>query len=291
MPGPALNPRSFLFTLYGDYVEPLGMRSVRVSALITLAAHFGVTATALRTALSRMTAEGWLEAERAPGDRPAYRLSARGRALIEEGTRRIYERRGAWNGSWLLVWYSLGERRRRERERLRSELSFLGFGSLGNGVWVSPHDLRDRVNGLLHEHGMTEHVTVIYGALDWPTDAAELVARAWDLEEVGRRYDAFATRIHAALREDGERVRTRKLDGADAFRRRFQLTHEFRRFPFVDPDLPTALLPESWVGHRARALFLEYNHLLQAGAERYFAAVAGNGPAVSSPETPAAASR
>lgn len=286
MAASALNPRSFLFTLYGDYVEPLGVGSVRASALVSLAAMFGVTATALRTALSRMTAEEWLAPERVAG-RPAYRLGDRGRPLISDGTRRIYERRGAWDGNWLLVSYSMSEQRRRERERLRSELSFLGFGSLGNGIWVSPHDLRDEVGTLLREHRITEHVAVIYGELDWPADAADIVRRAWDLDDVARRYGAFADRIGNALREDGERIRTRRLEDAEAFRRRFELTHEFRHFPFVDPDLPAALLPHGWIGHRARALFLEYNHLLQAGAERYFELVAGS---VSSPERPAAAS-
>jgi len=46
------------------------------------------------------------------------------------------------------------------------------------------------------------------------------------------------------------------------------LTHEFRRFPFADPDLPAALLPDRWIGHRA--LCLEYNRRPKAGAERFF---------------------
>jgi DNA-binding transcriptional regulator PaaX len=57
---PARNPRSLLFTLYGDYVRPLGHEEVRVGALVRLAGELSVTGNALRSALSRMTREGWL---------------------------------------------------------------------------------------------------------------------------------------------------------------------------------------------------------------------------------------
>src|SRR5918912_2116328 len=101
-----LNPRSLLFTLYGDYVHPLGEEEVRVGALVRLAGELGVSATALRSALSRMGREGWLAARRNGGS-PRYRLTARGYGLIEEGTERIYgRRRSSWDGRWLLVSYT-----------------------------------------------------------------------------------------------------------------------------------------------------------------------------------------
>src|SRR5438552_461266 len=116
-----LNPRSLLFTLYGDYVRPLGHEEVRVGALVRLAAELGVSSNALRPALSRTTREGWLAARR-DGGPPRYRLSPRGEELIEEGTRRIYGHRAAWDDRWLLVSYSLPEPRRDQRDRLRQGL-------------------------------------------------------------------------------------------------------------------------------------------------------------------------
>jgi phenylacetic acid degradation operon negative regulatory protein len=34
-----------------------------------------------------------------------------------------------------------------------------------------------------------------------------------------------------------------------------ELVHAWRRFPFIDPELPAELLPEPWAGARAAALF------------------------------------
>jgi phenylacetic acid degradation operon negative regulatory protein len=268
MAAPPLNPRSLLFTLYGDYVHPLGQEDVRVGALVRLAAELGVTGGALRSALSRMTREGWLAAHRGSGP-PRYRLSQRGHELIEEGIGRIYGRhRAAWDGRWLLVSYSLPEPRRGQRDRLRQGLSFLGLGSLGNGLFVSPHDLRRQVRDLIRRAGVEREVTVYHGTLEWPSDPAQVVARAWDLQGLAARYTDFLERT----RRDLEAAAT--LDDGGAFRRRFLLTHEFRRFPFSDPDLPDALLPDGWVGTAARQAFEDYHGRLRSRAERFYCLVA-----------------
>lgn len=276
---PALNPRSLLFTLYGDYVHPGGQEELRVSALVRLAADLDVSGSALRSALSRMTHEGWLEASRG-GGRPRYRLSARGRQLIEEGTRRIYGRhRARWDGHWLVVSYSLPEGRRGERDRLRQGLNFLGLGSLGNGLYVTPHDLRQEVRQLA-ARCKAEHVVTIYrGHLEWPTDPHQLVGRAWNLDAVRQRYEDFLTATRQAAAEGPP------ADDREAFRRRFLLTHEFRRFPFSDPDLPDDLLPDGWVGQSARALFLDYNRKLRRQAERYYRSVAFDRTVVDNSDT------
>jgi phenylacetic acid degradation operon negative regulatory protein len=268
MATPPLNPRSLLFTLYGDYVRPLGQEEVRVGALVRLAAELGVTGNALRTALSRMTREGWLAARRNGGP-PRYGLSRRGQELIEEGTRRIYDaHRATWDGRWLLVSYTLPEPRRGQRDRLRQGLSFLGLGSLGNGLFATPHDLREQVRDLIRRCGVEADVTMHHGTLEWPAEPAQVVARAWDLDRLGARYADFLARVR------GELPRARALGGRDAFCRRFLLTHEYRRFPFTDPDLPDALLPAGWVGSAARAAFLDYNARLRPPAERFYCSIA-----------------
>lgn len=268
MAAPPLNPRSFLFTLYGDYVHPLGQEDVRVGALVRIAGELGVTGNALRSALSRMTREGWLAARRSGGS-PRYTLTARGRELIEEGIRRIYGRhRASWDGRWLLVSYSLSEPRRGQRDRLRQGLSFLGLGSLGNGLFVTPHDLRQPVHELIRRYGVEREVTMHYGTLEWPTDPGQVVSRAWDLRRLEARYAEFLERTNR------ERGTAAAADDRESFRRRFLLTHEFRRFPFSDPDLPDALLPEGWLGAAAREAFVDYNRKLRRRAERFYCSIA-----------------
>lgn len=269
MDGPPLNPRALLFTLYGDYVHPSGAELVRVGALVRLAEVLGVSSSALRSALSRMTREGWLVSQR-DGGRPRYGLSPRGFQLIDEGARRIYKRhRETWDGRWLVVAYSLPERRRGERDRLREGLSFLGLGSLGNGLFISPHDLADEVRAVADRTGALDQVTVLRARLAWPDEPQDIVRRAWDLEEVAGRYRRFLTEFRPVLDDPAAPV-----DDEEAFRRRFRLTHAFRRTLFGDPELPDALLPDGWVGTAAFHRFSEANRRLLPRASGFYRSIA-----------------
>lgn len=268
MEGPPLNPRALLFTLYGDYVHPSGAEQVRVQALVHLAGVLGVTSSALRSALSRMTREGWLVSQR-DGGRPRYALSPRGFQLIDEGARRIYSRhRETWDGHWLVVAYSLPEHRRGERDRLREGLSFLGLGSLGNGLFISPHDLSAEVRAVAGRTGALGEVTILRAQLSWPDDPQDMVRRAWDLEDVAGRYERFLAEFRDVLDD------TTPVDDEEAFRRRFRLTHAFRRTLFGDPELPDALLPDGWVGTAAFQRFSQANHRLLPQAARYYGSIA-----------------
>ena len=54
-----------------------------------------------------------------------------------------------------------------------------------------------------------------------------------------------------------------------AFATRSQLVHEWRKFLFLDPGLPDAVLPAGWPGHRAAQLFDQAAGELLPAASRY----------------------
>jgi phenylacetic acid degradation operon negative regulatory protein len=76
---PVTRPNSFIFTLYGDMVHRLaGDGSLWIGGLIRLMSSFGVSAPAVRQAVSRMSRQGWLTARRR-GNRAFYAVTERGR--------------------------------------------------------------------------------------------------------------------------------------------------------------------------------------------------------------------
>jgi phenylacetic acid degradation operon negative regulatory protein len=93
----------------------------------------------------------------------------------------------------------------------------------------------------------------------------EMVAAAWDIEELARRYAGF-------IAEFG-RLAPRSAD--DVFRAQTRLVHEWRRFPFLDPRLPAELLPARWIGARAAKLFDDRHGRWRAGAQLRWAELAG----------------
>lgn len=66
--------------------------------------------------------------------------------------------------------------------------------------------------------------------------------------------------------------------GSAALVERMRLVHDYRRFPFRDPDLPPELLPPGWSGRAAHEVFLEAHGLLRAPAEACVDDLAGPAP-------------
>jgi phenylacetic acid degradation operon negative regulatory protein len=260
-------PQDLVFTLYGEFLlrraEP-----VRVGSLIALLEPLGLTAGGVRTVLSRMMAKGWLCGERHRG-RGYYALSERGRRLLEEGEARIYRpaRLADWDGAWTLLAYSIPEEQRRQRDRLRSQLSWLGFGSLGNGLWISPHDMVARVRAVGEELGVLSHLEVFRSMHAGFSDRRRLVSQCWDLPAINVRYEAFIARHLAA--HQALQAAPASVAGRNAYERRFALVHEYREFPQLDPFLPRPLQPQDWAGECALALFQSYHALLSPASDAY----------------------
>jgi phenylacetic acid degradation operon negative regulatory protein len=91
-------------------------------------------------------------------------------------------------------------------------------------------------------------------------DPEQLVAEAWDLERVRQQYLAFI--------DDFSRVRATTPEAC--FRQQSLLVHAWRKFPFLDPDLPAAMLPSAWPRERAHALFVDRHRRWDERARSYF---------------------
>jgi phenylacetic acid degradation operon negative regulatory protein len=277
-------PQDLVFTLFGDYLLHR-QGAVWVGSLIALLRPLGLSPEATRTVLSRMGRKGWLDTRRV-GKRSYYFLTDQGRRLLEEGEARIYhpptgER---WDGLWYLVAYSIPEERRALRDRLRLRLQWLGFGQLGNGLWISPHRLRGEIDELARGLGIADHLEVFRAQYQGFASTAHLVAQAWDLPALDERYAAFLARHEPAHAGAAARLSEGRLSPEEAYVRRFRLTHEYREFPLLDPYLPRELLPPGWHGHRAAALFDEYHRLLGPRTEEFVRSVLEVAPAVGEPQ-------
>ena len=258
-----------LFTLFGDYVYPEG-GEVWLGALVSVGRELGLSEVAVRSAVARLARERWITARRRV-HRSYYRLSPAGRSLIEEGTRRIYRGDGrAWDGTWCLLSYSIPESKRSLRDRMRKQLAWLGFGQLASGTYVAPRNLSDEVHRLAQRLGTHEFARTFLARGAGATNDVRIVQQCWDLPRIARSYVQFMRHYEPLFARDRARKARGRLSDDDAFRMRLALTHDFRRFPFVDPDLPATLLPRGWIGARARSLFERYHDLLTEGALRFF---------------------
>ncbi len=256
----AASARSLLLTVLGEFVLPAGAPAW-TAALVAALGEVGVEEKAARQALSRTAAEHLLAAER-DGRRVRWHLSPGGTRLLADGSERIYSfgrRVEQWDGRWLLLAVSVPETQRQLRHRLRTRLTWAGLGSPLPGLWVTPDTGKEKeVAAAVEELGVEAYsFTGPYGAVG---DEQRVVDGAWRLAEVERRYDDFLAEFGAA-EVDGPR---------EAFRAQVRLVQAWRRFPFLDPALPPSLLPATWPGPAAAALFHALHDTWHASAQAHW---------------------
>jgi phenylacetic acid degradation operon negative regulatory protein len=242
----AASARGLLFTLLGEFVLP-GGGSAWTSAVLDVFGRLGVEEKTTRQALMRTAAAGWLHADKV-GRRTRWRLSDSSRQLLTDGAERIYSFSGSardWDGRWLLVAVRIPDSDRRARHVVRSRLTWAGFGSLGAGLWISPHTGREaEAVGVLRAAGVAGDAQVFVATRSGLGDVHDMVAAAWNLTAVEDQYGQFVAEFGPGR-------------PADVLARQIELVHAWRRFPAIDPVLPRELLPSRWTGLEAARLFAD----------------------------------
>ncbi|MFC2022682.1 PaaX family transcriptional regulator C-terminal domain-containing protein [Chloroflexota bacterium] len=269
-------PRAAMLTLYGDYVLNKG-GEIGIGSLVILLGNIGLSEQAIRSAVSRMSRAGLLNVRHESG-KSYYSLTESGNILLTKGAQRIFQRKnGQWDEAWNIVTYSIPERQRQARDRLRLELGWMGYGSLSEATWISPYDLTKEVEDLAAKLQIKDYVQIFSARHQGFTDPKRIVSRCWDLATIHEMYAGFIARYRPKLSGHLERLKAGEtIEPSDYFIARFNLIHEYRKLPFFDPDLPLALLPESWLRPQAAALFDEYHDSLTEKANEYFDSVSEN---------------
>lgn len=250
--GPLRGPsaRAYLVMVIGEYALDQG-DSAWTQTLVDALALVGFGEKAVRQALTRSAAAGWVTPER-NGRRVRWRITDEGRRMLRSGKARIFATAPSrdWNGDWLVLLTSVPETNRRLRHRLRTSLSWAGFGSPAPGVWISPNAPgreADELRPMLRGFGDQLQSTLLLARFDDPAERDRLIAQAWDIAALDEKYRAFIERFSAA----------EPYEQGDTLAQQLHMMYEWRRLLLLDPGLPASLLPRDWSGEHARRLFLD----------------------------------
>ncbi|GAA3793714.1 PaaX family transcriptional regulator C-terminal domain-containing protein [Amycolatopsis tucumanensis] len=261
----APKPRALIVTVYGLYAREAG-GWMSVASLIQLLAQCGVDEPSVRSSIFRLKRRGLLTAAKVGGV-AGYELSDTAREILDEGDRRIFERRRASaDEGWLMVVFSVPESERDKRHQLRSRLSWLGFGTVSAGVWIAPAHLLDETRETLARQGLQGYVELFRADHAGFAATADRVRDWWDLDRLHELYDAFLAQHGPVLA--GYR-RRRRIDGARAFADYVSALTDWRRLPYLEPGLPLDVLPPDWIGIRAADTFFELRRRLAGPAHDY----------------------
>ncbi|ASK61950.1 phenylacetic acid degradation operon negative regulatory protein PaaX [Virgibacillus phasianinus] len=269
------NTRSMIFTLYGDYISHYG-NVIWIGSLIRLLKEFGHNEQSVRAAISRMNKQGWVQSEK-KGNKSYYSLTDRGRARMDEASKRIYKLESkAWDGIWRMLIYTIPEEKRHLRDELRQELIWSGFGLLSTSCWITPNPMEQQIHDLINKYDVASYVTFFQAKYEGMSDHHSLVNKCWDLDEINARYTQFIEEYSQEYKLDKQKIANGDMSDGSCFVKRSLLVHQYRKFLFIDPSLPKELLPGKWIGDAAADLFTDYYHILEKPATRFFESVFEN---------------
>jgi phenylacetic acid degradation operon negative regulatory protein len=243
---------SIVITLFGDAIVPRG-GSVWLGTLLEFFRALDIDSGVVRTAMSRLAANGWLERERV-GRNSFYRLVKKGRQTFDAATKHIYDSQASdWTGRFELLLIGRAEDRDASREALRNA----GFGSPLPGVWVAP-------SGVPIPEEAASAIRLEVSAED--DSGRRLLSESWPLDRTADAYLKFMKTFEPLRGWIGRRAR---LSDLEAFTARILLIHYYRRVVLRDPLLPAVLLPADWPGRAARELCGEIYRGLLAPSEQW----------------------
>lgn len=186
-------PEQLLLAFLGELVLDRDVAPVPTVVLVDVLTELGVGEAATRAALARMARRGLLDPVRS-GRTVAYDLTAASERVLRDAHGRIFaaDPFAPEGAGWTLVTFSVPERQRDLRHRLRAQLAWAGFGLLRDGLWIAPGEVDvAEVLGEVPADAPGLDLAAFRAVEVDGFSAARSVRTAWRLDEIRGRHRAF----------------------------------------------------------------------------------------------------
>lgn len=168
---------------------------MRAGAFIAALEPAGVTGPAIRVALNRLVHTGVLLRQR-QGREIRFSLTESGLDLLSQAVDRVRDPRIILvdKVGWTLCTFSIPERQRALRHRVRSILTWAGFAPVRDGLWLAPGEADLSVPLRLVRTQLPKGSLLVFHAREldsFPIDVA--VRQAWDIDAIRSAHELFGS--------------------------------------------------------------------------------------------------
>lgn len=176
-----------------------------------------------------------------------FRLTEAGRLHALGGRDPAIQWTRVWDRRWRLVLFDVPREQNKRRDQLRRVLRSNYLGLLQGSVWISPDPLvamrEEMENGAIDVNSL-----LLFEGMPFAGESnAQIVAGAWNFQEINRRYDE-----HMSVLDEKPDSTVRNSEAARKLQR--WATAERQAWlcaVSIDPLLPEALLPADYLGRKA----------------------------------------
>ena len=198
-----------------------------------------------KATFKRMLKVGYVEKIIKNGE-PYLRLTSSGDKKLVRDFPIVSLKKKKWNGVGTLVIFDIEEIKRGSRDQLRLWLLGLGAGKVQKSAYLFSYDLGVEITEAVENFGLTEKVRVFSTTLKFIKDKKGFARKVWRLDQLEEEYQAILDDIQALNKQ-----------GRGKKRMICKIRQNFLEVLLADPMLPHQLLPEDWIGDRARKAIKE----------------------------------
>ena len=191
--------------------------------------------------LERLKKEKLLEQE-GRGAKARFRITETGRRRVRVSDPSDHWNQ-LWDGQWRAFLFDLPSPSVRERQILWRALREARMGCLQKSVWIWPFEVEPLLQEAVQAHGIPDCFCGFRISSLFLTSQAEVVAGAWDFEEIGQNHRAYLNHLVANVGSLNKAKNLQQLARVARIER-----DAYRNAFFRDPLLPRALWPKSYEG-------------------------------------------
>ena len=147
-----------------------------------------------------------------------------------------------WDGLWTIFMFDIEEVLRRERNKLRRKLLSLTFARLQKSVYITPHNFVQDLKEWVEALGLKGKVRIFRAKEVTEENLQDFVERLWKISKINASYQKLLDQQEKIKELEGKKRK-------DAIRK---LKGKLMEIVIKDPFLPRELLPDDWIGDKAR---------------------------------------
>ena len=201
---------------------------------------------AARGVLSKLKNLGWAEKFQ-KNNEIFYRITPKGENYIDD-VLSILKLKGKWDQKWRLIIFDIPENNRSVRDRLRRYLNSLGLGILQASVWISPENIKEKIDGISLKLKLGSQIKYFEVKATSQLNQ-QIIEKAWNLPEVNEALEKFIKEAKWSLKGMGK-------GNGDRFKSK-KLIFEYALILKKGPKLPLEFIEQNKVRCQAHELYLE----------------------------------
>lgn len=175
---------------------------------------------------------------------PYLRLTGRGEKKIVRYFPLFSLQKKKWDKKWRVLFFDIEETNRAVRDKFRETLRRLGFGQFQKSVYLSPFPIEKEMKEFIENLGLRERACLLVSPKFSAGDERLLAKKEFKLEKLNKEYERILKKAEEVKKDDLEEKR--------------RLGAKFLEILSIDPFLPEELLPDNWLGLKARKVVFRF---------------------------------